>query len=231
MENNILNILNEKGISINKLSKDLDLSYSYTHGLVNREDLNTIQAGTLLNIANYLDVDITKLYKGEGKMKTMFNQDLVKVLVRENGGNAEYDYGYFKEGFEEWAEEHDANLPGLEQLREYIIGSGYSIIEITEKDHLDELVDELKELIGEEFTLLEMDNEVQSILYEMDESGKSSIFDGETESFIEDGQHSYTIWADEEKDDTVDINVWFKVIEKNEDNFEILVEVTDIELL
>lgn len=65
MKNNILDILNEKNISIRQLSKDLELSYSYTHGLVNREHLNTIQVGTLLNISNYLDVDITKLYERE----------------------------------------------------------------------------------------------------------------------------------------------------------------------
>lgn len=89
MKNNILNILNEKKISIRQLSKDLELSYSHTHGLVNREDLNTIQAGTLLNIANYLDVDITKLYKGEKKMIRE------KYEIRYNELAEEKEYKYF----------------------------------------------------------------------------------------------------------------------------------------
>lgn len=127
MKNNILNILNEKKISIRQLSKDLDLSYSYTHGLVNREDLSTVQVGTLLNIANYLEVDITKLYEGEKKMIR---------LVSENGNwniiidEIEYHFYYSNikpiEGL---------ILNGLdEQLEEYLIGG--NIITATKEKYI-----------------------------------------------------------------------------------------------
>ena len=105
---------------------------------------------------------------------------------------------------------------------------------------LENKINELNKLKGEEFTLLEMDNTIQDILYDRDDGDKSSIFDGETETFIETGDHSYTIWKnelhtlerEEENDyETVDINIIFEVLEKNEDNFEVVVRITDVELL
>lgn len=65
-------------------------------------------------------------------MKTIFNQDLIKITTKENGGNVEYDYNYFKEGFEEWADNLDITLADEEHLREYINECGYKIKNIEE---------------------------------------------------------------------------------------------------
>ena len=61
--NNILTILDERDISIRELAIALDRDYSGVHKLVNRESLDTTQLGTLLEIAEYLNVDIYDLYK------------------------------------------------------------------------------------------------------------------------------------------------------------------------
>lgn len=89
---------------------------------------------------------------------------------------------------------------------------------------------ELKKIIGTELTLSEMENEVQEIL-NIEDQDKNSIFDGETGGYIENGEYSYTTWKNSKKDETVDINVCFEVIEDNEDIFEILVKITGIEEL
>lgn len=88
------------------------------------------------------------------------------------------------------------------------------------------IMQQLEELVGEEFTLLEMDNDIQGIM-----KSESSIFDGETEEYIENGEFAYTMWEDEEELSTVDVNIHFKRVEENEDTMEILVEVTEIEEL
>lgn len=61
--NNILTILGEKDISIREMAIALDRDYAGMHRLVNRETLETTQLGTLLEIAEYLNVDIQDLYK------------------------------------------------------------------------------------------------------------------------------------------------------------------------
>lgn len=61
--NNILTILDERGISIREMAIALDRDYAGMHRLVNRESLDTTQLGTLLEIAEYLNVDIQDLYK------------------------------------------------------------------------------------------------------------------------------------------------------------------------
>lgn len=68
MLNKISYLLDDKGISIRQLSKDLDLSYSHAYKIVNRKDLSKVQAGTLVSIANYLEVEFDELYKGEPGM-------------------------------------------------------------------------------------------------------------------------------------------------------------------
>lgn len=60
--NNILDILKNKGISIRKMSKDLNMDYSVAHALANRDDLSNITLGRLVEVADYLDVDIKELY-------------------------------------------------------------------------------------------------------------------------------------------------------------------------
>lgn len=61
--NNVLTILDEKDISIREMAIALNRDYAGIHRLVNRESLDTTQLGTLLEIAEYLNVDIYDLYK------------------------------------------------------------------------------------------------------------------------------------------------------------------------
>jgi len=62
-ENNILLILDEKQISIREMAIALKKDYAGMHRLVNRESLDTTQFKTVLEIANYLKVEIEDLYK------------------------------------------------------------------------------------------------------------------------------------------------------------------------
>lgn len=63
MENRIKEILKEKNMSILKLSKIMDMNYATMHSIVNRPDLGTTQAKTLLTVAKTLEVNITDLWK------------------------------------------------------------------------------------------------------------------------------------------------------------------------
>lgn len=63
MKNNIKMILEDKKISIRKLSKEWGKPYAYTYNLVNREEISNIPIGTLLEVAELLEVDIKDLYK------------------------------------------------------------------------------------------------------------------------------------------------------------------------
>lgn len=63
MRNNIKTILEEKGLSILKLSQAMDKHYSTTHKLVNRETLDTTSLGTLDMVAKTLSVEIKDLYE------------------------------------------------------------------------------------------------------------------------------------------------------------------------
>lgn len=71
---------------------------------------------------------IDKLKKGTLKML----ENLI-IITNESGGMNEYEYEYFKEGFEEWAKDLDA-LPTEENLRQYLIECGYKVKEIKELD-------------------------------------------------------------------------------------------------
>lgn len=61
--NNILAILDEKEISIREMAIALKKDYAGMHRLVNRESLDTTQFKTILEIANYLQVEVEDLYK------------------------------------------------------------------------------------------------------------------------------------------------------------------------
>lgn len=63
MENRIKEILEDKKLSILKLSKIMDINYATMHSIVNRPDLGTTQAKTLLAVAETLDVDIEDLWR------------------------------------------------------------------------------------------------------------------------------------------------------------------------
>lgn len=62
MKNNIKSILEEKGISIRKLSLGINRAYANVHELVNKDSLKYTQLNTLVEIAEFLEVDITDLY-------------------------------------------------------------------------------------------------------------------------------------------------------------------------
>lgn len=61
--NNIKSLLEKQDLSINKMATDLGMAYKVAHDLVNRDDLSTTQFGTLLKVADYLNVSIEELYK------------------------------------------------------------------------------------------------------------------------------------------------------------------------
>lgn len=61
--NNILAILDEKQISIREMAIALNRDYAGMHRLVNRESLDATKLGTLVEIAEYLNVEIQDLYK------------------------------------------------------------------------------------------------------------------------------------------------------------------------
>ena len=61
--NNIKEILKDKGLSVLKLSEKTGLTYSNTHSLVNRPNLESTPLGTLMKVSEVLDVDIEELYK------------------------------------------------------------------------------------------------------------------------------------------------------------------------
>ena len=62
LKNNIKKVIDEKGVSIREISKMLDMSYSNTHLLVNKEYIDKTHFITMLKIAEYLDVTVSELY-------------------------------------------------------------------------------------------------------------------------------------------------------------------------
>ena len=61
--NNIPNILDERLVSINEMAIDLNMTYAGMHRLVTREDLSSTKLKNLIDIADYLKVEIQELYK------------------------------------------------------------------------------------------------------------------------------------------------------------------------
>lgn len=86
----------------------------------------------------------------------------------------------------------------------------------------EKMVKEIKEeLLNKEVTLLGMDNKLINALETSD-----SIFDGDTESFIEDGNFAYQVQG--LQDETM---ISFEVVEKNDNSLEVLVKVTNVETI
>ena len=73
--NNILTILNEKHVSIRELAVQLGKDYAGIHRLVNRESLDTTQFKTILEIADYLKVEIDDLYKSNKNQEVWKNEN------------------------------------------------------------------------------------------------------------------------------------------------------------
>lgn len=104
-----------------------------------------------------------------------------------------------------------------------VLKAGWESFDTSYLNLIENDIFELREKIGEEYTLLQMDNLVQDTL-----DSDSSIFEGETEEYLEREEHTYTFL---EKEDIVNINVKFSIVEDNEDPFEIRVKIVEIEKL
>ncbi len=61
--NNILAILDEREISIREMSINMGLDYAGLHRLVNKDSLENVTLKKLLEVAEYLKVDVQDLYK------------------------------------------------------------------------------------------------------------------------------------------------------------------------
>ena len=91
------------------------------------------------------------------------------------------------------------------------------IIKNKEDFEMEEMLKELKEeLLNKEFTLVEMDNEVERIT-----ESETSLFDAESDCME---QNSCAYYIREDKNIIVD----FEIIKKEENNLETIVKVTDI---
>lgn len=133
LKNLINEVLQNEGMSINQLSQKLGVTYANTHSLVNREDLTDTKLGTLVDVARILRVAVNDLFQVEiSELDTHFDRNKIVILARENGGDVEYKYNFFKEGFEEWANDLDVTLADTDHLREYLTECGYKVLEITE---------------------------------------------------------------------------------------------------
>ena len=101
---------------------------------------------------------------------------------------------------------------------------------------LDQIIQQMikdikEEMAGKEFTVLEMENNVNRILEAHgNEVTENTIFDGPTKDWIREGGFAYRIFISEFEDNsTHHINVLFDVTKDNEDLNEIIVKVTEAE--
>lgn len=65
-------------------------------------------------------------------LKTDFNTERLIIITSESGGMSEYNYDYFKEDFEAWANELDVFIASTEHIRRYLLECGYNVMEIKE---------------------------------------------------------------------------------------------------
>lgn len=79
LKNNIENLLNVEGTSINKLAKDLNIRYATIYNIVKKENLDTIPLENLVKIADYLEVEVEDMYI---KTTDPYEFEEVKILNR-----------------------------------------------------------------------------------------------------------------------------------------------------
>lgn len=95
---------------------------------------------------------------------------------------------------------------------------------------MEQIIKEAREkLVGKEISLLEVDNQVLQILEENGNEAntdKNSIFNGDTREYIENGSYTYSYYNE---DNDTNIDIAFKVIEDNENLFEVLIRVIEVE--
>ena len=83
-----------------------------------------------------------------------------------------------------------------------------------------------RDLLGKELTILEMDNIASSIL---EVGGQQSILNGDFIYYaFANMSHTYTSW---ENDREVEYNICFELVEENEYKQDIIIKITDIEIL
>lgn len=63
-----------------------------------------------------------------------FDKKRLIITCRESGGDVDYSYEFFKEGFEEWARSVDLGLADAHHLKRYLTECGYKVIEIKEEE-------------------------------------------------------------------------------------------------
>ncbi len=66
-------------------------------------------------------------------LSTHFDKEKLVITCRDCG-YVDYDYKFFKEGFEEWAKSVDIDLADIQHLKRYITECGYNVIEIKEEE-------------------------------------------------------------------------------------------------
>lgn len=129
--NNILAILDEKEVSIREMSIALKKDYAGMHRLVNRESLDTTQFKTILEIADYLKVEIQDLYKTKGGNKMLDIDAIENVLEIQNLG---IDFESFNTGDElaDWLD--GRKFPGFDEPMEVTEDQRETLREIYEQN-------------------------------------------------------------------------------------------------
>ena len=63
LRNKIKDLIQSRGVSINKMATDLDIHYPTMHNLVNRETLNGTTLESVVRVADYLGVPVKKFIR------------------------------------------------------------------------------------------------------------------------------------------------------------------------
>lgn len=129
MKNKIKYLLEEKGLSIRQLGIHLNMDYAAAHKLVSRQDLKATQLGTLVEVAKYLNVEITELYMEEENImnelieiaKKAINKEIEKVGYIDNSDNADRFVDTLVAEYVERSFDEDEAEDAKEELTEALI--------------------------------------------------------------------------------------------------------------
>lgn len=104
---------------------------------VKKEILDAAKYAGYTNIQHNLISDVKGILRklDYTEIDTHFNKETLSIICRENGGDVEYEYDYFKEEFEEWANDLDIVLADTSDLERYLKECGYNVVEIEEKEN------------------------------------------------------------------------------------------------
>lgn len=129
MKNKIKYLLEEKGLSIRQLGIHLNMDYAAAHKLVSRQDLKATQLGTLVEVAKYLNVEITELYMEEENImnelieiaKKAINKEMEKVGYIDNSDNTDRFVDTLVAEYVERSFDEDEAEDAKEELTEALI--------------------------------------------------------------------------------------------------------------